>query len=185
MLKQISSFYANALVTEGIISIEDKEIHEYGLTALLVNLFNYGLWLLLGILSSTLLETVVFLISYTVLRNIIGGWHASTPIRCTICGVLMWLSVIYIYKRLEWPRQVFVWLMVFVFIFLLAIIVKNDLSYKRRAAGIISLSILCILSFIIENTSLYSYSTLIVLSLVCNIIMNLLLLFEAKCDTNK
>lgn len=84
MLKQISAFYANALVTKGIISIEDKEIHEYGLTALLVNLFNYGLWLLLGILSSTLLETVVFLISYTVLRNIIGGWHASTPIRCTI-----------------------------------------------------------------------------------------------------
>lgn len=185
MLKRISAFYANALVTEGIISIEDKEIHEYGLTALLVNLINYGLWLLLGIVSSTLHETIVFLSSYTILRNIIGGWHASTPSRCTICGVLMWLADIYIYKQFALPRQVFVWLMVFVFLFLLAIIIKKDLSYKRKVSGTLCLLFLCALSFIIKNTSLYSYSTLIVLSLVCNIIMNLLLLFEAKHDTNR
>lgn len=185
MLKQISAFYANALVTEGIISIEDKEIHEYGLTALLVNLFNYGLWLLLGILSSTLLETVVFLISYTVLRNIIGGWHASTPIRCTICGVLMWFTVICIYKQCVLSRQLFIWLMLLSLLCLLAIVIKKDLSSKRKTSGIICLSFLSVFSFIFENTSLYSYSTLIVLSLVCNIIMNFLLLFEAKHDTNR
>ncbi|MBQ8995867.1 MAG: accessory gene regulator B family protein [Oscillospiraceae bacterium] len=185
MIQSIARMYSLALFERNLISEDDREIHEYGLTALLMNLINYGLWLLLGIASSTLPETVFFLISYTVLRNIIGGWHASTPSKCTFCGILMWFVVIYVYKQLVLSRQLFVWLMVSIFLCLLAIVIKKDLSFERKASGIICLSCLCVLSFIFENASLYSYSTLIVLSLLCNIIMNMLLLFEAKRGTNE
>lgn len=185
MLQKAATFYSDILIKNGVISSEEKEIHEYGLIALFVNFINYGLWILLGIASSTLPETIIFLLCYTILRNLIGGWHASTPGKCTICGVLMWLFIMYIYKRIYLPSQLFERLIITVFLCLLAIVIKKDLSFKRKAAGIICLSCLCVLSFIFENTSLYSYSTLIVLSLVCNIIMNMLLLFEAKCNTNE
>lgn len=97
----------------------------------------------------------------------------------------MWFTVICIYKQCVLSRQLFIWLMLLSLLCLLAIVIKKDLSSKRKTSGIICLTFLSVLSFIFENTSLYSYSTLIVLSMLCNIIMNALLLFEARCDTNK
>ena len=90
MFHSVVTAYSNYLVRKGIITESEREVQEYGLTAFLVFICNYALLLLLAAFTGTIAETVIFLLSYSILRNIIGGWHADTPLLCMLCGIVMW-----------------------------------------------------------------------------------------------
>ena len=173
MISKLCKRYTNALVSNGIISKDDKEIHEYGMTALLINMLNYGIWLLLALLSSTVIETLLFLLSYSTLRNIIGGWHASTPLRCTVCGIMMWCVVMLIHKHTTLSTISFYFLLISSVIFLLIIIIRKEIDSKRKCVSVLCVSSLLILAIILNIQASLYYSSLVLLSLLCNIIMNL------------
>lgn len=172
MINKICKLYANTLVSEGIISEDDREIHEYGMTALLINILNYGLWLAFALLSNTIVETSIFLVSYSLLRNIIGGWHASTPIRCTICGAVMWACMISIYKTVTINDNALLVVILFFILCLVYIIKKQALSYARKRAGYFCLFTLTTVTIILIWFN-KPCAALVLLSFFFNILMNL------------
>ena len=101
MINKLSVLYTNALISHGIISQNEREIHVYGLTALLVNILNYSVFVFLGICFGFVNETILFFLFYVLLRNIIGGRHASNPLSCLLYGIVMWLFMILIYKHVH------------------------------------------------------------------------------------
>lgn len=94
MLNRIAQRYATFLLNRNIIKQEGVEVQIYGLLAILIHLLNYGAVLILASLSNSFVETTVFFLFYIPVRNIAGGWHASTPLRCGVCGIIMWAMTI-------------------------------------------------------------------------------------------
>lgn len=172
MIKKLSNAYADALVSYGIITQDQKDIYTYGFTAFIVNIINYSIFLILGICFNSVIETILFFLFYVSLRNIIGGFHARTPIKCLFYGIMMWAIVIAIYKSII-LTQINLLLLTIAFSFnLIFIIRRKTISRKRKQIGIIYLSVLpCIeLCIILMNSQ---YSSIITLSLLCNLLMNL------------
>ncbi len=173
MLRSIAERYSKLLVEQGVITEDETEAQEYGLTALLVNIGNYGLLLLLGILCNCFIGTVIFLLAYSVLRAFLGGWHASKPWICTLCGIVMWSAVMVCYKWINISVMAQFIIFILLLITTICIIITKALNKKRRTGSLITLACITIL-FILLVLVHSSYSQLLGYSLMCNILMNLL-----------
>lgn len=171
MIKKLSNAYADALVSYGIITQDQKEIYTYGFTAFIVNIINYSIFLSLGICFNSVIETILFFLFYVSLRNIIGGFHAKTPTKCLLYGIMMWAIVIAIYKNIILTKINLLLLTIIVSFSLTFIIRRKTISRKRKQIGMVYLSVLsCIELCIIFLNS--QYSSIITLSLLCNLLMN-------------
>ena len=174
MINELTTLYADALVSHGIISRDQKEIHIYGLAALIINILNYSVFILLGICFGFALETIIFFFFYVSLRNIIGGRHASSPISCLLYGVLMWILMILIYNHVHLTYLIEFIISFILFASLPLIIHKKEIAFIRKQVGIILLTAQFFTSVILLllNSPL---SFLITLSIFSNLIMNLYL----------
>jgi len=172
MIHALAQLYSHFLCESHIISVEDREIHEYGFTALIVFVFNYGILFLLAALTGTMIETVIFLLAYSVPRNIIGGWHAKTPLLCSICGIVMWAVVMILYHHLHLPKALLLVLSMACSGTLLFLVSKKDITEKREKLGFLIIVVLCITSIVFAMYGLKS-SSLILYALLCNTLMNI------------
>ena len=102
MLKELSNKITKKLVDINIIDVADSELYEYGFWQGGVLIFNFLTVVLLGILFNMLLESIIFLIFYGVLRTIAGGYHARTQHVCYILSVLLMIVVLTILKTFPW-----------------------------------------------------------------------------------
>ena len=102
MLKRLSNKITKKLVDINVIEEADSELYEYGFWQGGVLFFNFLTVVLLGILFNMLLESIIFLIFYGVLRTIAGGYHARTQHVCYILSVLLMIVVLTILKTFPW-----------------------------------------------------------------------------------
>ena len=176
MFHSVVTAYSDYLVKKGIITESEREVQEYGLTAFLVFICNYAILLLLAAFTGTFSETVIFLLAYSILRNIIGGWHARSPLLCTLYGIAMWGIVILLFRYLHIPK---IPLAIFTLVSsgtLAYLIQRAEISDKRKRLGLIILALLLFIAVLsIMSVIDSSYSYLILYSLLCNIIMNILI----------
>lgn len=94
MLHSLSNRMALRLANHGIINPESIEVYVYGFELVFSFAFSTAIILLIGILLSRLLETVVFLTIFVLLRSFTGGYHAKTFIKCAVVTFSTYLSVI-------------------------------------------------------------------------------------------
>lgn len=90
MIENISKRIAGYLVEHEIISPSEYEVQQYGITVLLIYLLNILVMLVLALIFHRLPETIVYTLSFMIIRNFIGGIHASSPLACTITGIIVW-----------------------------------------------------------------------------------------------
>ena len=102
MLKELSNKITKKLVDINIIEEADSELYEYGFWQGGVLIFNFITVILLGILFNMLLESVIFLIFYGVLRTIAGGYHARTQNTCYILSIILMIVVLIMLKTFPW-----------------------------------------------------------------------------------
>ena len=102
MLKELSNKITKKLVDINIIEEADSELYEYGFWQGGVLIFNFITVILLGILFNMLLESVIFLIFYGVLRTIAGGYHARTQNTCYILSIMLMIVVLIMLKTFPW-----------------------------------------------------------------------------------
>ena len=161
MIHTLTRMYSDLLIKHNLISEGDREIHEYGFTALFLFICNYG---------------ILFLLMYSLPRNIIGGWHARSPLLCTLYGIAMWGIVILLFRYLHIPKMP---LAIFTLVSsgtLAYLIRRAEISDKRKRLGLIILALLLFIAALsIMSVIDSSYSYLILYSLLCNIIMNILI----------
>lgn len=100
--------WADALAREGIVSAEDVELYSYGLSQGLLFLLNIATALLVGALLGEMAACVVFMACYLPLRSMAGGYHARTPLRCYVLGIVLVAAALAAVKWLPWTGTLIV-----------------------------------------------------------------------------
>ena len=76
---------------------DEAEIYEFGIKQMLNVCLNVITTISIGVIMGQVLQSIVLMISFMMLRTYAGGFHASTPARCyllTIITIIVSLSVI-------------------------------------------------------------------------------------------
>lgn len=86
-----------AMIKNNVIE-EDEEIIRTGLNILIIKICFIFVVILIGIFADSLIESLVFTISYSLLREYGGGYHAETKGKCFVLSVLTLIAALCIIK---------------------------------------------------------------------------------------
>lgn len=90
MIAKLAKSIAHFFVEKEIVNSEDEEVYVYGMELLFSTLFNIILAVIIGAVTSSMLETAIFLAAFISVRQCIGGYHAETYWGCiSIFGVVL------------------------------------------------------------------------------------------------
>lgn len=86
------SFFArnitNALFKARILDTSERELYEYGFFILLSHIFFFLITVLLGFVLGTIWESIIFYLTFSLLRGYAGGYHAKTENKCAVFTVI-------------------------------------------------------------------------------------------------
>lgn len=103
MISTLSKKTTNALIKNQSISEDDRELYEYGFFMLFSNLYFTVITCLFGMIFDVLFESLIFFVSFMLIRKYAGGYHAKTEVQCQIFStVSIILSILVIrYANLD------------------------------------------------------------------------------------
>lgn len=111
----ISDNIAFYLLENGYIQESELPIYKYGLSGFCNSVFQLGVIMLLGILTGTIPETIVFIIVFVSTRRFLGGYHANTKIKCLMWDILIWAITTNTYVASATSNVICFGIIVFVF----------------------------------------------------------------------
>lgn len=88
MISKLSEKITNTLVEKNTISEDDRELYEYGFFMLFSNLYFIVITCIFGLIFGVFFESLIFFISFMLIRKYAGGYHAKTETRCQIVSTL-------------------------------------------------------------------------------------------------
>lgn len=94
MVRLLSSRLADFLIENKIVEAEDKEIYIYGYEILISSAIGVALVLILGFLFNLVIETVIFLAEFILIRQSCGGYHANSYLKCILSFMSVFVLVI-------------------------------------------------------------------------------------------
>lgn len=102
---------------------ENIDIYVYGLELFISSMFCTLLLLLTGVMTNSLIESFIFILSFSVLRIFTGGFHSNSYLICTSITVSMYLLIVLIYRILfKYITQTYVYIPVFVFTLIIIVL---------------------------------------------------------------
>lgn len=101
------------------------DIYIYGIELVLSSLFGNILVILIGIVTRSLIESIIFMVALTSVRVFSGGYHANTYLKCNLITLVSAIFTVTLNKLLKivFSRQVILYLLIFNFILLLLTII--------------------------------------------------------------
>lgn len=84
MIKRIAAVTAKWLLRAGAISASDVELYEYGIYSFLFTLCPLGLVLIISIFLNMIVEGILLIIPFILIRKFCGGFHFQSSILCGI-----------------------------------------------------------------------------------------------------
>ena len=84
MIHYLSNCIAHIFVLYGESTEEDADIYTYAIEAVLAVLFNLALCLIISFLFGRILEGLLFISAFALLRRFTGGYHADTHYKCIL-----------------------------------------------------------------------------------------------------
>lgn len=82
------------------LSIEMKDIYQYGIEITLSSALNIILVISFSIIIQDVLSGVIFILLFIFMRSFTGGYHASTYFKCNSIMLLTFLTVCLLYRNL-------------------------------------------------------------------------------------
>ncbi len=92
MLNSLSTLIANKFFNDN--DKYPKEIYIYGIELLISSLISTSVILLIGLLTKTFFESIIFLISFSAIRVYTGGYHSMTYLRCNIISASSYIAIV-------------------------------------------------------------------------------------------
>lgn len=83
MITKLSTELTKILLKRNIVSADDEELYAYGFFMILSYLIFFFIDLSIGFILRIPIESVVFYMTFCVVRNYAGGIHANTETKCT------------------------------------------------------------------------------------------------------
>lgn len=84
MLNNLGKRLTNTLINNHQIDESERCLYEYGFFILLSNMVYLIITLILGSVFNILIESIVFYITFSLIRRYAGGFHASSEMKCTL-----------------------------------------------------------------------------------------------------
>lgn len=145
------------MVEHSTIQAEDKELYTYGLKQGIIMLITFLTSIIIGYLFHMLLESILYLIFYMMLRVYAGGYHAKTPKQCYFISVLIMISVLSFLKVFSWTILIIYYsciLPIGIIFFLMPVEDKNKpldkeeiIVYKKKGRYTLLLEFLILAAF--------------------------------------
>lgn len=98
-VKKITDKIICAMKNENI--LVDEEVVKFGLEIILMKILFAIVITLIGILMNCLLESIIYTISFSLLRRYGGGYHSESRKKCVVLSVVMLLCGIFTIKISE------------------------------------------------------------------------------------
>ena len=84
MISKLSNQITKYLLKKNVISDEEKELYDYGLFMIISYIVFFLVSILFGMVLNILFSSILFYISFCLVRNFAGGIHANSEIKCNI-----------------------------------------------------------------------------------------------------
>lgn len=101
-MNYITDLIVQFMLKHSVIEAEDAEIYKFGFNQLIFVSINLMTTVIIGILFSMIFESVIFLVSYMVVRVYAGGYHAKTQFRCYIISSLFIVLALLGVRYINW-----------------------------------------------------------------------------------
>ena len=101
MFHAISEKIADFIISENEDQKDNREVLIYGIEILISDVVNLFVVLLTGLLFGHILCSLVFFISFAVLREKTGGYHADTHLKCNMVLAINTMLVMFIITWLK------------------------------------------------------------------------------------
>ncbi|MDE7423657.1 MAG: accessory gene regulator B family protein [Lachnospiraceae bacterium] len=168
MIHSISTKFADYLIQHSL-PIEKREIYIYGAECFFNLLISDSILLIYAILTHQPMEFLLWLVSFSLLRTHIGGYHASTHASCIISGIVLGIFCLQFHHYLcfYFPISIILLCVSFAFICKYAPVCssKHPLSAKQqkkeKKVSIVCFLIEILLALVLKNIYLY-YCTIII-----------------------
>lgn len=94
MIQTISAKLAKYMFEQGIYE-ESYEIHKYGIEVMLSTIINIIVIVFMGLLSSRIIDSVLYCLGFWIIRKFSGGYHCKTYFSCMSAYFLTFLIYLY------------------------------------------------------------------------------------------
>lgn len=187
MIKLISSKVARILC-EDEKHTDNYELYEYAIYIILSSAFHMATVIVLGLVFNLLTESLVFYLSFIVIRKFAGGYHAKTPVRCYLFSFASNIIILCLVKWLSSINTLFIF--IFIIFELLCVVLillispldteNNPLTGQEKKMYRMLTSIITILIFIISSLCFFKEYRNIGSSMICGVVMSALVLLMRK-----
>lgn len=132
MISKLSNIITRNLLNKNIISDEEKELYEYGLFMIISHLIFFLISILFGIALNIPFSSMLFFISFCLVRNFSGGIHANSEIKCDIITTIsILISEITIKIFIDYSLVSIAFVMLIISSFCLSVIKPVSTSQKE------------------------------------------------------
>ncbi len=101
MIEKISYYLAKKIITAQNGNWSENEYHnviQYGIECIINTAIPITIYVIYALINKIFLSMCVWLVTFLLLRNLIGGYHASTHIKCIISSSIYGLLFLHIIK---------------------------------------------------------------------------------------
>ena len=91
MIKQFAGTITSFLVNDNIIDEDKQEIYQYGTEQILINISMLALIFVITFTTNSWIQTIFWLCGMLPIRAMAGGYHASTPIKCNLLTISVFI----------------------------------------------------------------------------------------------
>lgn len=94
MTRQLAKIIAHFFYNRDVISQENIDTYTYGYEIMLISGINWGTILIIMLITSSFIESLLYMISFITLRHHTGGYHANSHRNCFLLSIASYLSVL-------------------------------------------------------------------------------------------
>ena len=187
MIKLISSKVARILCKDEK-HTDNYELYEYAIYIILSSAFHMATVIVLGLDFNLLTESLVFYLSFIVIRKFAGGYHAKTPVRCYLFSFASNIIILCLVKWLSSINTLFIFIFIIFELLCVVLILQispldtenNPLTGQEKKMYRMLTSIITILIFIISSLCFFKGYRNIGSSMICGVVMSALVLLMRK-----
>lgn len=180
----IAEKLSDFLLGSKIITQEYYEIYVYGNELLLSFVFSTSIILLIGLLLKRVVQTILFLSIFILVRRYTGGYHANTYFKCKLATVTTYLSVLTLSEYTSIKKiHILVLLVVGMAIIISMGPIENpnkpilaSQRIRNKITGLVLFSLILVFSGILQNRQstfsnsiFYSLLSIIILMIIAKI----------------
>ncbi|MEG1608431.1 MAG: accessory gene regulator B family protein [Clostridia bacterium] len=184
MLAAISKKITSYFIRKNIINEDEREVYNYCFEIMLSTLMNLVVLIIIGVATKKYLETLIFCISFVMLRGSVGGYHAKRHITCLLSIVIIYFAVMAMLYIPMFVLQYFSIAVLMTGIAIFAFLAPTDTQNKRLSVAeksklrkktyviILIFLIACAVFALFEKTTIYAYC-------ICGVVFSVSMLVVA------